>query len=382
MRRIQRAVAGLLFPCALLAAFPLSAIAGGFVKKGPFLVGNFPEAVAIGDFNSDGNPDLAIAVGGTETITLLLGDGHGNFLPDRSFRVGAPPSSLAVADFNHDGNLDIATANGADPSQVGSVSVLLGNGDGTFRPTTNYQAGLQPIAVVVADLNHDGAADIIVADSYEFQGGNRISVMLGRGDGGFRRPVGYSSDVKPVALVAGDFNHDGNTDIAAVNYLGASLSIFLGNGDGTFQKQVSYPLVDRPVAVATADLDGDGNLDIVVGIIDPDFGFGGLSVLLGRPDGTFRPRKLYGFALGLNFFSVALGDLDGDGRPDLVAGDSSGVTTLRGFGNGTFGQPMTYKVANPFPIALALGDLNHDRKLDIAAVSLDPSYVAVLLNTQ
>jgi hypothetical protein len=380
MRRIRQLFARLLLPCAFLAAMQPAAAASSFLKKGPFLVGNFPEAIAIGDFNSDGIPDLAVAVAGDENVTLLLGNGRGGFRRGRSFRVGAPPSSVAVADLNHDGRLDLITANGADPSQVGSVSVLLGNGDGTFQPTVNYQAGLQPISVVVADLDGDGEADIVVADSYEFLGGNRISVMLGRGDGTLRKPVSYPSGTKPVALAVGDFNHDGNPDVVAVNYLGASLSVFLGNGDGTFRRQVLYPLIDRPEAVAVADINGDGNLDLVVGIIDPDFGFGGVGVLLGRPDGTFGQRSFFGFGAELNFFSVALGDLDGDGRLDLVAGDSRGVTTFRGFGDGTFGLPTTYDVASPVPIALALGDLNGDRSLDIAVVSLDPSYVAVLLN--
>src|SRR5215472_61268 len=125
--------------------------AGIFIEKGPFPVGRFPESIAIGDFNSDGHADLAVGLGSSASVSILLGKGDGTFGKAVDFAIGAPASSVVVADLNGDGKLDLATANGSDTSLTGNVSILIGKGDGTFQPAVNYGAGTQPLSLVVAD---------------------------------------------------------------------------------------------------------------------------------------------------------------------------------------------------------------------------------------
>jgi hypothetical protein len=182
--------------------------------------------------------------------------------------VGTNPASVAVGDFNGDGKLDLAVANSAS----NNVSVLLGNGDGTFQAAVNYAVGTNPASVAVGDLNGDGKLDLAVANI----GSNNVSVLLGNGDGTFKAAVNYAVGSSPYSVAVGDFNGDGKLDLAVANPGSNNVSVLLGNGDGTFQTAVNYAVGSYPYSVAVGDFDGDGRMDLAVA----NHGSNNVSILL------------------------------------------------------------------------------------------------------
>jgi hypothetical protein len=269
-------------------------------------------------------PDIAAA--GTASVTVVnpsTGGGMSNVMffevtPSSSsialsapsaFGAGTNPDSAAVGDFNGDGKLDLAVANeGSD-----NVSILLGNGDGTFQAAVDYGAGTDPDSVAVGDFRGNGKLDLVVANYYS----NNVSILLGNGDGTFQAAVNYGVSA-PTSVAVGDFNGDGKLDLAVANVF--SVSVLLGNGDGTFQAAVNYGAGAEPAWVAVGDFNGDGKLDLAVANVAT----GNVSVLLGNGDGTFQAAVNYGAGIGE---SVAVGDFNGDGRLDL-ASPSAGVSVL------------------------------------------------------
>jgi hypothetical protein len=332
----------------------------------------FPRALIASDFNGDGKLDLAVTDPGCSVfqctapgyVSVLLGFGDGTFVGKTDSGVGGPPLSITSADFNNDGKLDVATAN----QTVDSVSVLLGNGDGTFQPQASFPTGHMPVSVAASDFRNDGKTDLAVANETCFNppcGPGSVSVLLGNGDGTFQPHVDYSTGVQPLYLAVGDFRGNGKVDIAVSNYAfgsGNTVSILLGNGDGTFQPHVDYLTAQSRGAITTGDFNGDGKLDLAVNGVIPGTG-AVVSILLGNGDGTFRPHVDYPGG-GL---SIAAGDFNGDGRLDLVTGDSGSLSVLLGNGDGSFQLPVTYPWSQQGAPALAIGDFNGDGKLDLAA---------------
>jgi len=353
--------------------------------------------VTAGDFNGDGKADLLEANGGT--VSVLLGKGDGTFqagLMYSDYTAELHPASVAVSDFNGDGKPDLAVANqssswmGPYPDTI-ALSILLGNGDGTFRPAIKYDAGTEGLSLSVGDFNGDGKADIAIVESEAEASGihsTNIWVRLGNGDGTLQAAVSYGVGSDPNSVVAGDFNGDGKLDLAVAHsgsydqssgtYADRGVSILLGHGDGTFQRAVRYNSGARLVAVG--DFNKDGNLDLAVANeYSRD-----VSVLLGRGDGTFR-AAVNSFA-GAYPVSVAVGDFNADGNLDMAVLDYN-VSVLLGRGDGSFQTAASY-VAGVFPTSLAVADFDGDGRPDIALSSvagLDPPYgampVEVLLNT-
>ena len=283
-----------------------------------FDAGSGPQSVAVGDFNGDGKPDLAVVNSYSNNVSILLGNGDGTFQIHVDYPTGAQPGSVAIGDFNGDGKLDLAVVN----SYSNNVSVLLGNGNGTFQPAVSYGtgSGTGPAFVAVGDFNRDGKLDLAVANSNS----TYVSVLLGNGDGTFQTAVNYDVGGAPTSIAVGDFNHDGKLDLAvAVPVPGPStyVSVLLGNGDGTFQTAVNYNAPYAPDAVAVGDFNGDGNLDLVVGNRSSN-----ISVFLGNGDGTFRTAVNY--SAGYNPSSVAVGDFNNDGTLDLAVANSGSSTTV------------------------------------------------------
>jgi hypothetical protein len=270
-----------------------------------------------------------------------------------TYPVGTAPFGVAAGDFNGDGKVDLAVANGGD----GSVSILLGNGDGTFQPANNIAAGKSPISIVAGDFNADGRLDLAVADS----GNGTGSVLLGKGDGTFQAPVSYATGAGATSIGQGDFNGDSRLDLVVANNGGSTVSLLLGNGDGTFQSHLDFAVGTGPTAVVLGDLNRDNGLDLVVA----NGSNAGGGVLLGNGDGTFQPEVNYG-----QFFSAAVGDFNGGGKLDLVIASpvstSVKVDLLPGNGDGSFNLGSTVDTGvcqNRYPLA---ADFNGDGKLDLA----------------
>ena len=321
----------------------------------PLAVDYQPDAVAVADLNGDGIPDIITANGDSygqggsydrgdghdhgPTVSVLLGNGDGTFQKQQTYTLdeGFNANAVAVADLNGDGIPDIITAN-----NNGTVSVLLGNGDGTFQQPAALSAtyGGTPDAVAVADLTGDGIPDIITAND----NGNTVSVLLGNGDGTFQNPDRFRVGSEADAVAVADLTGDGIPDIVTANKDDNTVSVLLGNGDGTFQPQQTFAVGAGADAVAVADLTGDGIPDIVTANGGSYNNPGDtVSVLLGNGDGTFQPQRT--FAVGSDPTAVAVADLTGDGNPDIITAnrDSNTVSVLLGNGDGTFQPPQAFR---------------------------------------
>ena len=352
---------------------------GTFQTPTKYGVGRWLSFLSVGDFNGDGKPDLAVIDGGSGTVSVLLHNGFGNFQPPVHYAAGAYPVSLAMADFNGDGHVDLAVAN------YGITTLLLGRGNGTFERAINNGVGERALSAVAVDFNNDGKADLVVANSESVN----VSVLFGKGDGTFLPATNYGVGSNPWSIAAGDFNHDGQTDLAVANFGSRNISVLLGRGDGTFHSAVNYVTRTNPVCVVVSDFNGDGNLDLAVanrGSWQIDFADGGVSVLLGKGDGTFQPAVNY--VAGTFPTSLAMGDFNGDGKPDLAVANhlSHNVSVLLGKGDGTFQAAVNYG-AGGWPNSIVVGDFNSDGKPDVVVADyygasealLPPPNVSVLL---
>jgi hypothetical protein len=339
-------------------------------------------SVAVGDFNGDGIPDLAVA--GYGGVSVLLGQGDGTFLTAQSYATGNGPVSVAVGDFNGDGKPDLAVANDTYP---GTVSVLLGQGDGTFQAAQGYATGNGAFSVAVGDFNGDGKQDLAVANRWN----DKVSVLLGQGDGTFLPAQSYAAGNGPVSVAVGDFNKDGLLDLAVAGFgfdayypygfNDETVRVLLGQGDGTFQPAQSFPAGKTPGSVAVGDFNGDGKLDLAVANSAYP---GTVSVLLGKGDGTFLLAQSY--AAGVTPYSVAVGDFNGDGKQDLAVANqgaypfaNGSVSVLLGKGDGTFLPAQSYP-AGSIPVSVAVGDFNGDGWPDLAVANFSSKDVSILLN--
>ena len=307
--------------------------------------------------NKDGKPDVIVAnacgsssnctysmFGFEGTVAVLPGNGDGTFQPAVSYASGGQtPVSVAVADVNGDGTPDIIVVNKCASgthcvSGNGSVGILLGNGDGTFQAATTYNSGaFLAVSLAVADFNGDGQLDVAVAHLSGADKPCRISpalgVLVGNGDGTLQPAVMYGG--RQTSVVVGDVNDDHRPDLVvsspASNLANSGVEMLLGNGDGTFQPPVVYDSGSPfPYSVAITDLNGDGKLDLVV---DHGVTNGGLDslvgILLGNGDGTFQGAVTYDSGVHAAI-SVAISDVGGDGRPDLLLAGDSGLGCLVG----------------------------------------------------
>ena len=327
---------------------------GTFQPKVDYPIGQFARSLVVGDFNGDQKPDLAVSSFSDNIVSILIGKGDGTFMSRVDYPTGAGSDSLAVGDFNHDGKPDLASAN----QTAGTVSILLNAGDGTFQPKVDYVVGGEPYSVAVGDFNGDAKPDLAVADSIS----NNVSVLLGQGDGTFQAAVNYPTENFPFSIAIGDFNGDGKQDLAVSTSFG--VDVLLGNGNGVFQTPGTNVDPEAGGAVTVGDFDGDGRLDLA--LIGPN---DQVIILLGRGDGTFSPGT--GFGTGNGPSAAVVGDFNGDGKPDLATANlgSNTVSILKGNGDGTFVARLVFKIqvgVGPGPLApLAIGDLNGDGKFDL-----------------
>jgi uncharacterized protein (TIGR03437 family) len=356
---------------------------GGFFQAATS-VNAFGGAIVVGDFDGDGKPDLALGGASGGGVSVLLGNGDSTFRAPISSNVGTCffPRSLVAGDFNGDGKLDLAVG-----ESCSGLNILLGNGDGTFQPPVSYSTGEYIQAMAAADFNGDGKVDLAVSNDCGgiFCGGNvETMIFLGNGDGTFRSGATYSY---AGAIVVGDFNGDGKADLAIANPNSSTsnLNVLLGNGDGTFQTGASYSGGGQ--SITTADFNGDGNLDLAV-LGSNSTSQWTVSVLLGAGNGTFG--ALTSYPVGSNpesqFYttvSMATADFNGDGKADLAAPNSNGINLLTGRGDGTFQPAVNYTIGVPggFVVAAAFKE---DGRADLAATpssSDNTANLSLLINT-
>ena len=348
-------------------------------------VGSNPWGVVSADLNRDGKPDLIVANTGGTTVSVLLNNGKGSFLQAVNYEVGKPLNQVTVGDFNEDGNMDIAVA-------TYFVGILLGNGDGTFQPVVKYDArgpnqigggnNVYPTVTGLgaADFIGDGHVDLVAVLSpghsinilrgdgtdgkpdfaYAPAGSGLVGVYLNTGNANFNASqygIGPGGGVLGVA----DFNHDGVLDLAT-SLQPSGVAILLGNGDGSFQSQVSFATTS-PWAICTGDINGDGNIDLALGSQD------GMSVLFGNGVGGFSSSMNY--AAGSFPWGCSVMDVNGDGRPDVVVSDyyNNNIALYVAQSDRSFPSALRYGLTASFssivnPASVVLGDVNNDGKLD------------------
>ena len=369
--------------CCLLAAASVPASAQiTFQALPPIATGPAPIAIAVGDFNGDGNPDLAVAMKGNDRVYIYSGNGTGSFSFAISYPVGAQPWEIVVADFNHDGKLDLATANSAS----GNVSILLGNGDNTFQSAVAYAVGQEPFSIAAGSFNPDGYVDLVTANrgnicAFPLNPCGTVSLLRNNGDGTFYTGTTLYPQFVPSRVATGSF-HGSDSDIAVTSYSSNAFLMYLGDGGGGFPS-VRGPFVTLTAeAVAVADFNGDGKSDLALS----RFNYGDVSLQLGNGDGTFQAAGIYSEgAIGAGPDAVAVGDFDGDGFPDLavanVNDNSVAVLRDRTAGNGGFWGALTFTGGLSQPTSIAVGDFNLDGKPDFVVVNNAGDNLTVFLNT-
>ena len=375
--------------------------AGTFITSPQPITNSRPAAIAAGDFNSDGKVDLATASRsntGGGTVATLLGDGTGGFGTASEVNLSSTqtvvrdPHAIVAGDFNKDGNLDLATANYASKN----ISVLLGDGTGRFSterinviPIRGY-----PTSIAASDFNNDGNLDLVTTNPLSVRGGS-VSVLFGDGTGNFsgsngepenNYPISYDD---PSSVTVGDFNGDARQDFAVVGShrstypnVPSYVSVFMGHGRGNFAPAYQFRVVTNrdhtvsavgPHGIATADFNRDGKQDLVVGLSYMTFTYAG------DGGGGFSLASMFEHGLSP---TVSVGDFNGDMRLDLVRtfNGAGTVAVDLGDGMGRFGAPTR------FPVGVSSGDIvvsdfNGDGKHDVAGSNYSANNIWVLLNT-
>ncbi len=310
---------------------------GGFTAGGTQMVGAGPTSITANDFNSDGKTDIATSNYDSKSISILLGDGIGNLATASTLNAGPTigviipnPRFIVSGDFNGDSKPDLAWTNDYSDGN-GSVGIAINNGTGTpFSSVTptGYTIGTNPYGLIATDLNGDGKLDLVAANSPTLGSGS-ISALLGNGNGTFQSALNTTVGTRPRYFAAGDFNRDGKQDLALTQTItDNNLRILLGNGSGGFSSQATLAMGAEatPRGVISADFNLDGYLDLAASSLEGD----NTSIFLGSGDGNFSTRKV--FAAGDASYWMTSADFDRDGLPDLavtnISSTASAITLL------------------------------------------------------
>jgi hypothetical protein len=314
----------------------------------PYLLSeNSPQKVVVADFNHDGKMDIAVTT--PTSVDVFLAKGNGQFLPYRSYPANGGANAIAVGDVNNDGNVDLVYTVGGLGRAAGYVKVLLGNGDGTFRVGKGLRVAKLADSLVLGDFNHDGNVDVAVGHSRTTMG-----VALGKGDGTFQPETLINSPIGVVSMAVADFDGDGNLDIATAS---THVEILYGKGDGTFPAAQVYGLSSSMLAVA--DVNSDGKPDVVT--VFKTRSATNLRVLTNQGNRNFSARS---FSTGGLIGPLAVGDFNNDGKVDVAIG---GLGIMFGKGDGAFATPsIFYPSSNNGDLVAA--DINGDHNIDLVQV--------------
>lgn len=368
-----------------------------------YSVGKSPLAIVSANFHdlsSTTTTDLAVANQAEGTISILQGNGDGTFQNPTTVQLpaGFEPTAIATDDFNGDGHTDLVVTSTNAAGTAGEVSILLGNGDGTFQPAISAATGILPVSVVVGNF-HNAIAGSNVDVAVSNQTDNSISIFQINSDGTFstsssspsliQLPTGY----KPAGLATGSFTNSGHIDLAVADEGNDTVSVFLGNGDGSFQNRTDYATGNSPIFVSTGDFNGDSVTDLAVannGAPTSANTGNSVTILLGQSNinntglgnGQFAAGTERDFPAGAGPTSIAAGDFNIDGMEDLVVTDKTdnAVSVLLNLGGGLFGPNFELPV-DQAPVSITSADFNADGKTDIATANNSSNDATVILNT-
>jgi len=335
-----------------------------------------PVAIVVADFNGHGNLDIAIANRTSNDVSVLLGKGNGTFSPQVKYATGGTaPVAIAAADLNGDGKLDLVVVNNSS----NNISVLLNTGTGTFKAAVKYNVGHSPTAVAAGDITGDDLPDLAVTNSAD----NTVSILHNSGTGTFTTTETAGTDLNPSDVVIADFNGDGLNDLAVTNQGGNDVSILLNQGGGSFGSPANYCLPGNlgncnsvgaisPVSLVAVDLNGDNKPDLAVASLA-----GYVSTLINNGSGVFTVNPPVSNSLAPQ--GVAAGVFVTGGSPSVVVADNS-TNSFEIYGNsgGNLSTPLSY-LSGSSPVAIAVGDFNNDKKLDVAVLNSADNDVAVIL---
>lgn len=343
----------------------LTATSAPFTTPATYAAGNTPDSAGTITLD-DGTVALLIANFFGSDVTIVKGDGSGTFQTSTSIATGGGPNGFAVGDFNHDGHQDFAVANYFS----NSISVLLGNGDGTFQTAVDYATGVNPAdELALADFNGDGELDLAVGNA----GDSTVSVLMGNSDGSFQNAVSYAAGPGADAVAAADFNNDGSIDLAVANLNDNSVTILTNDGAGNFTSGGTTSVGVNPFYIVAADFDHDGQVDVATA----NYSTNTISVLHNNGGGSFTRSDI---VTGGTPDSLALGSFNG--QLGLVVGNygSNDFTLLFGRPDGSFFNAGNFPGGNG-PNGIALDDFNGDGTLDVVVADQNGNTGTVLLNT-